>query len=153
MDNQEPVAKIRTMDDVTQASIAEPKFRALLLGFFAFTALLLGAIGLYGVMSYLVTQRTREVGVRIALGATRSQVIRLVLREGLRLTLTGLAIGIIGALALAHLLTSMLYQVRPTDPLTFAAVSVFLGATALFASCLPASRAAKVDPMTTLRYE
>jgi putative ABC transport system permease protein len=153
MDHDEPVAKIRTMGAVTQASVAEPRFRALLLGSFAFTALLLGAIGLYGVMSYVVTQRTREVGLRIALGATRSQVIALVLRDGLRLVLTGLAIGIVAALALVHLLTSMLYEVQPTDPLAFVAMSVFLGAIALLATCLPARRAAKVDPIVALRCE
>jgi putative ABC transport system permease protein len=153
MDQDEPVAKMRTMEDVTEVSVAEPKFRTLLLGAFALTALVLGAIGLYGVMSFVVTQRRREVGVRIALGANRSQVIALVLRDGLRLTLTGSAIGIVAALALSHLLTSMLYEVRPTDPLTFVAMSIFLGASALLATCLPAWRAAKVDPMVALRYE
>jgi putative ABC transport system permease protein len=153
MDNDEPVAKIRTMDEVTQDSAAEPRFRAFLLGSFAFAALLLGGIGLYGVMSYTVAQRTHEIGVRMALGASRSQVTELVLRDGLRLTLTGLALGIVGALALVHLLTSMLYEVRPTDPLTFVGMSIFLAAIALFASCLPARRAAKVDPMVALRYE
>ncbi len=153
MDKDEPVAKIRTMDDVAQSSVAVPRFRTVLLGLFGLTALLLGAIGLYGVISYSVTQRTSEVGVRMALGATRSQVIALVLREGLRLTLAGLAIGIIGALALMHLLSSMLYEVRPTDPLTFAGVSIFLGAISLLANCVPARRAAKVDPMVALRYE
>ncbi len=153
MDNDEPVAKIRTMEDVAQDSAAEPKFRALLLGSFAFAALLLGGIGLYGVMSYAVAQRTRELGVRMALGASRSQMTELVLRDGLRLTLMGLAIGIAGSLALVHLLSSMLYEVRPTDPLTFATMSIFLGVIALLASCLPARRAAKVDPMVALRYE
>jgi putative ABC transport system permease protein len=153
MDSDEPVAKVRTMDDVAQASVATPRFRTVILGSFGFAALLLGAIGLYGVMSYSVTQRTREVGVRMALGATRSQVIMLVLREGFRLTLAGVAIGIIGALALMHLISSMLYEVHPTDPLTFAGVSVFLGAISLLANCLPARRAAKVDPMVALRYE
>jgi putative ABC transport system permease protein len=153
LDNDEPVAKIRTMEDVAQGSAAEPKFRALLLGSFAFAALLLGGIGLYGVMSYAVAQRTREVGVRMALGASPSQVTELVLRDGLRLTLIGLAIGIAGSLALVHLLSSMLYEVRPTDPLTFATMTIFLGVIAVLASCLPARRAAKVDPMVALRYE
>ena len=153
MDSNEPVAEVRTMDDIAQAAVAEPKFHALLLASFAFAALLLGGIGLYGVMSYTVAQRTREIAVRIALGASQSQVTELVLREALRLTLTGLGLGIIGALALVHLLSSMLYEVRPTDPLTFAGMSIFLGAIALFASCLPARRAARVDPMVALRYE
>jgi len=153
MDSSEPVAKIRTMDEVAGASLAEPRFHALLLASFAFAALLLGGIGLYGVMSYTVAQRRREIAVRIALGASRSQVLELVLRDGLRLTLTGLALGIIGALALVHLLSSMLYGIRPTDPLTFVGMSIFLGAIALLASCVPARRAAKVDPMVALRYE
>jgi putative ABC transport system permease protein len=153
MDKDEPVADIRTMDEVARASVATPKFRAVLLGSFGFVALLLGAIGLYGVMSYSVAQRTREVGVRMALGASQSQVIGLMLREGLGITFAGLAIGIIGARALVHLLSSMLYGVHPTDPLTFAAVSVFLGAVSLIANCLPARRAAKVDPLVALRYE
>jgi putative ABC transport system permease protein len=104
-------------------------------------------------MSYAVAQRTREVGVRMALGASPSQVTKLVLRDGLRLTLTGLAIGIAGSLALVHLLSSMLYEVRPTDPVTFATMTIFLGVIAVLASCLPARRAAKVDPMVALRYE
>ncbi len=141
------------MDVIAHAAVAEPKFHALLLASFAFAALLLGGIGLYGVMSYTVAQRTREIAVRIALGATQSQVTKLVLRDALRLTLTGLGLGIIAALALVHLLSSMLYEVRPTDPLTFAGMSIFLGAIALFASCLPARRAARVDPMVALRYE
>lgn len=153
MDQNEPVAKIRTMDDVTEAAVAAPRFRTLLLGLFGLAALLLGAIGLYGVMSYSVTQRTREVGVRMALGATRSEVIVLVLREGLRVTLAGVAIGLLGALALMHLLSSMLYEVRATDPLTFIGVSLFLTAIALLANFVPARRAAKVDPMVALRYE
>ena len=153
MDKDEPIANIRTMDDVVRGSIARPRFNTLLLAFFGFMALLLGAIGLYGVMSYLVLQRTREVGVRMALGATRSQVIVLVLREGTRWILTGLAAGIIAASALMHLLSNMLYGVRPSDPLTFVGVSFFLGAVALLANCVPAKRAAKVDPMVALRYE
>jgi putative ABC transport system permease protein len=153
LDKDQPVAKIRTMNDVADASVAAPRFRTVLLGTFGLTALLLGALGLYGVMSYSVTQRVRELGVRMALGATRSQVIVLVLREGLQLTLAGLAIGLVGAVALTHLLSSMLYEVRPTDPLTFAGVSIFLAVVSLFANYLPARRAAKVDPMVALRYE
>ena len=153
LDKDQPVAKIRTMNDVADASVAGPRFRTMLLGTFGLTALLLGAIGLYGVMSYSVTQRVRELGVRMALGATRSQVIVLVLREGLQLTLAGLAIGLIGAVALTHLLSSMLYAVRPTDPLTFAGVSLFLAGVSLLANYLPARNAAKVDPMVALRYE
>ena len=153
IDKDQPVAKIRTMEEVTQASVAAPKFRALLLGLFGFAALLLGAIGIYGVMSYSVSMRTREVGIRMALGAGAPQVLRLVLKEGLRLTLAGLGIGLLGALALTHLLSSMLFEVRPTDPLTFSGVSIFLGAVSLLANGVPARRATKVDPMVALRYE
>jgi len=153
LDQDEPVAKIRTMSDVADASVGAPRFRTVLLGTFGLTALLLGAIGLYGVTSYSVTRRVHELGVRMALGATRSQVILLVLKESLQLTLAGLAIGLVGALALTHLLSSMLYEVGPTDPLTLAGVSVFLAAIALLASYLPAQRATKIDPMVALRYE
>ncbi len=153
IDQDEPVSRIRGMDEVVQASVAAPKFRTLLLGLFGFTALLLGVIGIYGVMSYSVNQRTREIGIRMALGAGRTQVVASVLREGLVLTLTGLAIGIIGAVTVTRLLSGMLYEVRPLDPLTFVAVSIVLSVVSLLANCLPARRAAKVDPMVALRYE
>jgi predicted permease len=153
MDKDQPVAKIRMMDEVADASVAAPKFRTLLLGLFGIAALLLGAIGIYGVMSYSVSLRTREVGIRMALGADRNQVLGLVLREGLRLMIAGLTVGLLGSLALTHLLSSMLYQVRPTDPLTFAGVSILLGVVSILANGVPARRAAKVDPMVALRYE
>jgi len=153
IDKDQPVSKIRAMEEVMNASVAAPRFRTLLLGLFGLTALLLGAIGIYGVMSYSVSQRTREIGVRIALGAAQPQVLMLVLRQGLSLTLAGLGVGLLGALALTHLLSSMLYEVRPTDPLTFAAIPVLLTVVSLFANWLPARRAAKVDPMVALRYE
>jgi putative ABC transport system permease protein len=153
IDKDQPVSKIRTMDQVIEASVAAPRFRTLLLGLFGLTALLLGAIGIYGVMSYSVSQRTREIGIRIALGAARPQIIKLVLRQGLVLTLAGLGVGLLGALALTHLLSSMLFEVRPTDPLTFAGVTLVLTAVSLLANCLPARRATKVDPIVALRYE
>jgi putative ABC transport system permease protein len=153
IDKDQPVSKIRTMDQVIEASVAAPRFRTLLLGLFGLTALLLGAIGIYGVMSYSVSQRTREIGIRIALGAARPQIIKLVLRQGLVLTLAGLGIGLLGALALTHLLSSMLFEVRPTDPLTFAGVTLVLTAVSLLANCLPTRRATKVDPIVALRYE
>jgi len=153
IDKDQPVSKIRTMDEVTEASVATPRFRTLLLTLFGFTALLLGALGIYGVMSYSVSQRTREVGIRMALGAAQPRVVILMLREGLTLALAGLGLGLLGALALTHLLASMLYDIRPTDPLTFASVSLFLGGISLLANYLPARRAAKVDPMVALRYE
>jgi len=153
IDKDQPVSKVRTMDEVVEASVAAPRFRTLLLGLFGLAALLLAGLGIYGVMSYSVSQRTREIGIRIALGAERSEVIRLVLRHGLVLTLAGLGTGLVGALGLTHLLSSMLYEVRPTDPLTFVGVTVVLTASALLASYIPARRATRVDPMVALRYE
>jgi putative ABC transport system permease protein len=153
IDKDQPVSKIRTMDEVMDAAVAAPKFRTLLLGLFGLAALLLGAIGIYGVMFYSVSERTREIGIRVALGAARPQIVRLVLKQGLVLTLAGLAIGLLGALALTHLLASMLYDVRPSDPLTFAGVTLVLAAVSLAANYLPARRAMRVDPIVALRHE
>jgi putative ABC transport system permease protein len=153
IDKDQPVSKIRAMDEVMEASVAVPRFRTLLLGLFGLAALCLGALGIYGVMSYSVTQRTREFGIRIALGAARPQVINLVLRQGLALTLTGVGLGLLGALALTRLLSSMLYDVRPTDFLTFATMTLLLTAVSLLANYVPARGATKVDPMVALRYE
>ena len=140
-------------EEVVARSIASPRFSLILLGAFAGLALLLAGIGIYGVLSYLVGQRTREIGVRMALGAQRLDVLRMVLGDGARMTMVGAAIGLVAALALTRLMASMLFGVRPTDPVTFAAVAVLLCDIALFACYLPARRAAKVDPMVALRYE
>ena len=153
IDKSQPVSKVRTMDEVMDASVSAPRFRTLLLGLFGLAALFLAAIGIYGVMSYSVSQRTREIGIRMALGAPQSEVIKLVLRQGLALTLGGLSIGLLGALGLTRLVSGMLYEVRPTDPLTFAGVALLLTAIALLANYIPARRATKVDPMVALRYE
>ncbi len=153
IDKDQPVSKVRNMDEVMDASVSAPRFRALLLGLFGLAALFLAAIGIYGVMSYSVSQRRREIGIRIALGAAQPEVIKLVLRQGLALTLAGLGIGLLGALGLTHLLSGMLYKVRPTDPLTFAGVALLLTAISLLACYIPARRATKVDPMVALRYE
>ena len=153
LDSNVPVSKIRTMDQVVEGSVAPARFRTLLLGFFGVTALLLGAMGIYGVMSYSVTQRTREIGIRMALGANKSRVIGLVLKQGLLLAVIGAGIGLIGGLVLTRVLSSMLYGVRTTDPLTFSAVTLLLISVAIAANFLPARRAAKVDPMRALRYE
>ena len=153
VDPNEPVERIETMDDVVEKLVAPSRFKLELLGSFAVLALLLGAIGLYGVISYGVSERTHEIGVRMALGAERVNVLKLVMGQGFRLTLTGIGIGIVGALAMTRYLSSLLYGVKSTDPLTFVAVSLLLAAVALLASYLPARRATKIDPMVALRYE
>jgi predicted permease len=142
-----------TMDRIVADSIASQRFSMTLLAIFAGIALLLAAVGIYGVLSYLVGQRTREIAVRMALGAQRADVLRMVLADGARMTLIGIFIGIAAALALTRLMASMLFGVRPTDPLTFAAVALLLAGIALLACSVPAQRAIKVDPMTALRQE
>jgi predicted permease len=138
---------------VVADSIASQRFSVILLGVFAGLALLLAGTGIYGVLSYLVGQRTREIGVRMALGAQRLDVLRMVLQDGARITLAGTAIGIVAALGLTRLMASMLFGVKPTDPITFGLVAVVLCGIALLAGYVPARRAAKVDPMVALRYE
>ena len=153
VDKDQPVADVMTLEGVLSKSVAEPRFRTLLLGIFAGLALCLALVGIYGVMSYTVTQRTHEIGIRMALGAERGNVLKLVVRQGLALTLIGLGAGLLVALALTRFLVSFLYDVRATDPATFAAVSLALAAAGLMASYIPARRATKVDPMVALRYE
>jgi putative ABC transport system permease protein len=153
LDPARPVYDISTMDAALSSSVASRRYDALLLGLFAALALLLAAIGLFGTVSYSVTQRTNEIGIRMALGAERNDVLKMVIGQGLRLALIGVTIGIAGALALTRFLSSLLYGVKPTDPLTFVAVSLILIAVALIACYIPARRAAKVDPMVALRYE
>jgi putative ABC transport system permease protein len=148
-----PVQFVRTMDDVLSASIAEPRVYSLLLGIFAGLALALAAIGLYGVISYGVTQRTHEMGIRMALGAARGDVLRLILRQGLTLAIIGVAIGLACTLAVSQLLTHLVRSVQPRDPVTLIAVSALLMGVALAASYLPANRATRVDPVTALRHE
>ena len=152
-DAQLPATRVRTMEQVSLNSTARQNFSLLLLGVFAAIALLLAAVGIYGVMSYTVEQRTHEVGVRAALGASRGDVLKLVVGQGLKLTLIGMGMGIIGALVLTRFLTSLLYDVRPSDPATFLTVSFLLASVALLASYVPARRATKVDPAVALRYE
>jgi putative ABC transport system permease protein len=140
-------------EGVVADSIASQRFSVILLGAFAGLAVLLAGTGIYGVLSYLVGQRTREMGVRMALGAQQFDVLRMVLQDGARMTLTGTAIGIVAALGLTRLMASMLFGVKPTDPITFGLVAVVLCGIALLAAYVPARRAAKVDPMVALRYE
>lgn len=141
------------MDEVVAASRSRPRFLTELLGVFSLTALILASVGIYGVISYSVAQRTREFGVRMALGAGTADVLRLVLGRGLRLTLGGLLIGLIGAVALTRFMSALLFGVTPTDPVTFVIVPAVLALVALAASYLPARRATRVDPLNALRYE
>jgi predicted permease len=140
-------------EEAVARSIASQRFTVVLLGSFAGLALLLASVGIYGVLSYLVGRRTQEIGLRMALGAERTDVLRMVLGDGARMTLVGIGVGMIAALGLTQLMSSMLFGVRPTDPITFGAVAVLLCAVALLACYLPALRAMRVDPIVALRYE
>jgi len=142
-----------TIDQLMAKQVASQKFNMSLLGLFAFLAVILAGVGIYGVMAYAVTQRTHEIGIRMALGAEKSDVLRLVMRQGTILAALGIGIGSAGALALTRFLSSLLYDVRPRDPVTFVVVSGLLGGLALLATFLPARRATKVDPVVALRYE
>ena len=153
IDKNQPLVNVRTMEDSMATSVAQPRFRTWLLALFALLALLLSTIGIYGVMSYSVTQRLYEIGIRIALGAQPIQVFRLVTGEGLRLALLGVAIGFAASLALTRVLRSFLYDVSALDPITYLSVAGILIAVGILASYLPARRATKVDPLTALHYE
>ena len=153
VDRAQPVYAVQPMTQIVSQSISQRRFSLVLLAFFAISALFLAALGLYGVMSYSVAERTGEIGIRMALGAQQSQVLLLVERQGMLLVLAGLAIGVAGALALTRLMTSLLFRVAPADPFTFAVVGAVLIAASLLACYLPARRAASVDPIVALRYE
>jgi putative ABC transport system permease protein len=153
LDPSLPVANVRLMDDVVGAALSTPRFTGILLGSFAVLALLLSAIGIYGVLSYLVSRRTREIGIRVAIGAGRAEVLRLILRNGISLALTGVAIGIGFALWASRLMSGLLHDVRPGDPVTFTAVGLLLTGVALIASLVPAWRATRVDPVVALKTE
>ena len=153
IDSTLPLYSVRSMDQVVAGQAQGQQFLSLLVGSFAGLAALLAAIGIYGVISYLVTQRTREIGIRISLGASRGRVLGEVVREGMRLALLGLAAGMAGAFAVGRILGSLLHEVKPGDPLIFAATAGLLAAVALIACYVPARRAARLDPTIALRYE
>jgi putative ABC transport system permease protein len=152
-DPKQIIWRTQTLEQLLGTSVAPRRFNMLLLGIFAAVALVLAAVGLYGVMSYSVSWRTHEIGIRMALGAKRADVLRLVVRQGMIMTLIGLVLGLIGAFAMSRVLVGMLYGVSPTDPLTFAGVSIVLMAVALLACLVPARRATRVDPIIALRTE
>jgi predicted permease len=153
MNSDNVMYETKSMEEIVAASLSARRFSMFLLSVFAALALLLSSIGIYGVLSYVVGQRSREMGIRIALGAQRSDVLRLMLGEGMKMALVGVAIGIVAALALTRLMVQMLFGVSATDPLTFAGVAAILAGVALAACYIPARRAMRVDPIVALRYE
>ena len=155
VDPEVPLISVKTMDQITADSLSQPRLRAWLIGGFAAIALIMAALGIYALISYSVAQGTHDLGVRVALGANRGQIVRLVLTRGLLLTVGGLVPGLAGALVLARLLASfsLLFQVEPDDPWTFAAISLMLVLVALVAGLIPAVRASRIDPVMALRTE
>jgi predicted permease len=153
LDPDQPVSNVRTLEQIVSNAAGQRRLMLVLLGLFAAIAVVLAALGLYGIMAFSVSQRTREIGIRMALGAQRRDVLLQVMRQGLKLTILGLTVGLVGAFAFTRVLAHLLFEVTPGDPLTFAGVAVLLLAVALIACWLPARRATKVDAMTALRYE
>jgi putative ABC transport system permease protein len=153
IDKDQPITKIKTMEHYLAASVSQRRFNLIMLAAFSVIALILAGVGLYGVMSYSVTQRTHEIGIRMALGAQSSNVLGMVVRQGLKLIAAGVSIGLVGAILLTRLMSSLLYGVSVTDPVTYVVISVILTGVALVACLVPARRATKVDPMVALRYE
>ena len=149
----QPPGELKTLEQSLAESIAPRRFNLFLLGTFAAAALLLALVGIYGVIAYSVSQRTHEIGVRAALGASRGEIVRMVVRQGMTIVVVGIAAGLGAALGLTRLMVSLLFEVRPTDPATFGAVALLLTATALAASWIPARKAASVDPLVALRSE
>jgi putative ABC transport system permease protein len=148
-----PVRNVQTMDEVLSTAVAPARWSSTLLGVFAGVALVIAVLGVFGVLSYIVTQRTRELGIRIALGASSRQVQRMVVTRGLALVVSGIVLGLLGAVLLTRFMASLLFGVTATDPLTFAGVAALLAAAAVVASYLPARRATRVDPILALRAE
>jgi putative ABC transport system permease protein len=153
VDPEVAIAAVKTMDQIAEDSLAAARLRTWVIGSFAAVALIMAALGIYALISYSVAQRTHDIGVRMALGASRGEILRLVISQAVALVAGGLVLGLAGALALTRLLSSLLFQVTPTDPLTLAAVSVLLALVALLASLIPALRASQLDPMAALREE
>jgi putative ABC transport system permease protein len=153
VDKDMPLSNTKSMDDLLESSLGQRRLSMILLGAFSVIALLLASIGIYGVLAYSVTQRSRELGIRMALGAARGRVLRLVIGQGMALAIVGIAIGLAGAFALTRLLANQLYSITPTDPATFVGVSLLLAAIALVATLVPALRATRVDPVVALREE
>jgi putative ABC transport system permease protein len=153
IDNTQPISGARPMEEVVGRSLTRDRFSMLVLGAFACLALTLAAVGVYGVVAYFVTQRTKEIGIRIALGAEARGIQRLVVVQSLRVVLIGVSLGLVGAAVLSGILRSLLYEVRPRDPMTLAGVTILLFVIALAAAFIPARRAAGVDPVTALRFE
>jgi putative ABC transport system permease protein len=153
LDGTLPVIQLRTMDEVFDESEARSHFLTALLGVFATVALVLSAIGTYGVLAYSVAERRREIGIRLALGASEGGVLRMVLKQGLGLAIVGMIFGLVGAAALTRLASTLLFGVKPVDPATYAAVAIFMLLVAVLASIVPARRATTVDPLVALRMD
>jgi predicted permease len=153
LDPEQPVARIATLDELLEASTAQPRFHTFVLGSFAGIALLLSAIGIYGLMAYTISRRTREIGVRMAVGARPLDILKLVFGQSMTMTMAGIAFGLLGAYSVTRVMKSLLFGVTTTDPLTFAAATLLLSSVALLATYSPARRAMRVDPMVALRHE
>ena len=153
LDPDLPVTNVATMEQRLSKAVSQPRFRTTLIALFAVVALILACVGIYGVISYSVSQRTHEIGIRMALGAQTGDVLRMVIKQAIALAVIGVALGLAASYALTSLMSTLLFGVKPTDPPIFIATAVLLATTALVASYLPARRATKVDPLVALRYE
>jgi putative ABC transport system permease protein len=153
VDKDQPVSRVRTLKGLHGNSMSQQRFNMLLVSLFGAMGLLLAAVGIYGVLSYLVARRIHEIGIRMALGAQRGRILRMVVAQGMGLAVLGVALGVAAALGLTRVLSTLLFGVRPTDPITFTAVAVLLLGVALAACYIPAWRATRIDPMAALRHE